>query len=184
MTMRKNWILIITISILCFGCSDNNNVNILLDGSTFTRTSYIIDTPVDGNSDGIFSNDLMLENFCFDLSLGFNESTTTSIPTNDVFLLNVVDDGNGNLNQQLNCAHGDGPGMDYVIKENIIEFYRNDELRYSGEISSDGNTITIHLDSEHLFAFTLWFDPQNQILNQDGSITNYVGDATVIYTRQ
>lgn len=182
----KKIILTLFLSSFIYSCTSNDNLSntISLEGAIFTRSSYVLETPVDGNNDGVFSNDLMEENFCFDLNLRFNAQTTSSIPTNDVFLLNVVDDGNGNLIQQMNCAHGDGPGMDYTIEDNVVSFSRNDEFMYSGVISADGNTITINFDSEDLFAFTLWFNPENEILNPDGTITNYVGSAVVTYTRQ
>lgn len=184
--MRKITFILLLLSSFILSCSSNDDLPTLvsLDGATFTRSSYILETPVDGNGDGIFSNDLMEENFCFDLNLRFSAETTSSIPTNDMFLLNIIDDGNGNLTQQVDCGHADGPGMDYTIEDNVVSFSRNDELLFSGIISPDGNTITINFDSEDLFAFTLWFNPQNKILNQDGTITNYVGNAVVTYTRQ
>lgn len=182
----KNLILTLFLATTLTSCTSNDNtLNIpTIEGSTFTRSSYIIETPVDANGDGVFSTDLMEENFCFELNLGFNEETTTSIPTNDMFLLDVTDDGNGNMTQSLRCGHGDGPGMQYsMIEENIVYFYYSDNLNFTGILSDDGNTITIDLENRFLYGFN-FFTASNKILNQDGSITEYNGDAIVTYTRQ
>ena len=181
----KKIILTLFLSSFIFSCTSNDSLPdpISLEGAVFTRSSYILETPVDANGDGVFSNDLMAENFCFDLNLRFNTETTSSIPTNDVFMLDVVDDGNGNLIQSLNCAHGDGPGMQYTIEDNIVSFYFNNNFYYSGMISDDETTITINLENSFLWVFN-WNTPRNKILNSDGSITDYSGGAVVTYTRQ
>lgn len=75
---------------------------------------------------------------------------------------------------------GDGPGMDYTLTENVIQFYFNDDLNYTGVLSADGNTITIQVPNRHIFPFV----NNNRILNSDGSVTNYEGGATLVYTRQ
>ena len=182
----KKLIYTLFLATLLSSCNSNDNeMNVAsLEGSLFTRSSYVIETPVDANGDGIFSTDLMEENFCFELNLGFNEETTTSIPTNDMFLLDIIDDGNGNMTQSLRCAHGDGPGMQYTIIEgNIVNFYYSDNINFTGILSDDGNTITINLENRFLYGFN-FFTASNKILNQDGSITEYNGDAIVVYTRE
>lgn len=181
----KKIILTLFLSSFILSCTSNDNlpVPISLEGAVFTRSSYVLETPVDANRDGIFSNDLMEENFCFDLNLRFNSETTSSIPTNDVFMLDIIDDGNGGMMQSLNCSHGDGPGMNYIIEDNVVSFYFNNNFYYSGIISDDATTITINLENSFLWVFN-WNVPRNKILNPDGSITDYSGGAIVTYTRQ
>lgn len=121
------------LAILLSNCNSNDNeMNIAsLEGSLFTRSSYVFETPVNAYGDGIFSTDLIEENFCFELNLDFFEETITSIPTNDLFLLDIIDDGNGNMTQSLRCGHGDGPRMRYsIIEENIVYFYYNDNINF------------------------------------------------------
>ena len=181
--MKKSIFLFASSLLLLTNCNSNTDDPIILEGSTFIRSSFIIEIPVDANGDGVASTDLMQENYCFDLTLGFLEEMTTSIPTNDLIHLSVEGDGNGNLIQSLDCSHGDGPGMQYKMTDNLVEFYFSDNLNYTGVLSDDGNTITINVENRHLFPFN-FFTPSDEILNPDGSITNYTGDAIIVYTRQ
>jgi hypothetical protein len=181
--MKKN-ILLFFASILCLACNSNDNALNApsIDGSIFTRSSYVIETPVDGNGDGIFSNDLMQENFCFDLQLNFGASQTTSNPTHDLFLLRINTDLSGDLSQFASCSHFDGTPMVFNQIDDTVEFSYNGDVKFTGILSSDGNTLTFNFSNDLLWAFNFNI-PDNQILNQDGSITGYDGDAIVTYTR-
>lgn len=163
-------------------CVPDNPPSIL--GKTYFRSGFEIDTAVDVNGDGIFSNDLMQEQLCSDLSLGFGEDLRVSNPTHDAVSLYVDDDGNGNLSQRMVCSHADGTANTYMqVGETIKFFYNGNELQFTGTLSQDETTITFEFPNDLLFGFN-FFDDGNEILLQDGSVLEYEGGAVVTYTLQ
>jgi hypothetical protein len=162
-------------------CVPDNPPSVL--GRLYLRSSYIIDTPVDVDGDGIFSTDLMEEQLCFDLSLNFDESFRVSNPTFDAVSLYVDDDGNGNLSQRMNCSHADGTANTYIQVGNTIKFFYGNDLQFTGTLSANETKLTFTFPNELLFGFN-FFEASNRILNQDGTITEYEGDAVVTYTLQ
>jgi hypothetical protein len=190
------FIIIASSIISCSNDDDNNEIDTIaesprlptvLDGSIFKRTSYIIETPMDGNGDGIYNTDLMLEVSCFPPELVFDADGTTFPGPDYDFYLNTVnqDDPNAPF-QVLRCRHADGILLNWDLTENILTYSStfNQIIRLypnTGELSSDGNTLTFVYDEGH--SFWSWDVLNWGILNPDQSISPMTGKLTLIYTR-
>ena len=169
----KNVILIIISIFTLVGCSSDDE-DFLLEGETFVLTSYKIESPVDLNGDGVFSTELLNENNCVSgQSLRFQDGKVD--PVLDILLtLDVGNDNNNNLIQIASCLI-----IDYVAKPQYdrngntvtIAFEGSDVVHAIGQII--GNTIQFSVE-----AFS-----SNQILNSDGSITDYSGLFELTYER-
>lgn len=185
--MKKIITTLLAIGLLMTSCSNSDDTpsnTISLEGSLFLRSGFVIDTPVDANGDGVYSNDLMTEKLCYDLQMNFREDLKVSNPTHDAISLYVTDDGNGNLTQTINCTHADGLPTNYkLINGNVVEFTYGNGLEFTGVLSADGNTLTFNFPNELLFGFN-FFNSSNRILREDGTIEAYNGGAVVTYTRQ
>ncbi len=180
----KKLILIIFLGIIIYSCTSDNTIDIpTVEGSTFLRTGYVLESAVDANGDGVFSKDLMEEGACISDGLRFREDKTVFNPTASFLSLNVIDDGNGNLIQKLRCSHADGTFPTYTEKDNIINFLFNGEIAFTGLLSNDGNTLTFTFPNELLYGFNLSIGG-NDILKQDNTVEEYQGNAIVTYIRQ
>lgn len=166
--------------ILLLGCTSNDTESSipLVDGSTFSRTSFVIQTPIDGNNDGFFNLDVLLERNCSSDNMSFNSGETVVIPTFSPILLNAQDDGSGNLSQSLHCLIADGFYPTYEQDGYDIKYYYDQELAMTGILSDDGNTITFNLKSDQIIFGT------RQIVDPNGVSAQYNGDVTITYTRQ
>lgn len=154
----------------------DNPLSIL--GSTWTRTSFIIQTTIDGNGDGIFSNELLDESSCETTILKFKDDFKADNPVFDTVFLDVDDDGNGNLSQRVDCLTGDGLLPSYTQNGTIITFCYSGELEFIGTLSLDGQTLVFDLPYEKLF-FT-----NNNVLKPDGTIEAFQGNGLITYTLQ
>ena len=110
---------LIASAILCFlllSCHSDDDTNSPLAGQTYVITSYLLDTTMDFNGDGISSNDLLIEtplfsplwldvfNDCLDIgSLRF-EDQGIACPFGGGLILDVEEDDNGELIQIAGCA--------------------------------------------------------------------------------
>lgn len=186
----KNLIIILFLAVIQYGCTSNNNsINIpSIDGATFVQTSYVLETAFDINGDGLFSNDIYEEITCGTDAMRFNFGETVWNPTHSIVSLRVTDDGNGNLSQTAFCGHLDGSLPTYSQVENQITIEYTGSASFAGVVvtgilSDDGDTLTFNFSNDLLWAFNFNI-PENQILNQNGSITEYESGAIVTYTRQ
>ena len=199
----KKFTLFFIISLLIFNCSDNEtNVDdeFVLLGSIYRRTSFIIEIPIDVNLDGVSSNDVLEESItCISaanpLQFGlFRNDNQVRNPTFNSIRLSVNQEGGfgGELMQRDPCFNSSViTGVDsiltYELTDNIINFYSRftNELLFIGVLSEDRNTITIDIPNELILGinpdsniFTV-----NEILREDGTVEEYTGGATLIYTR-
>lgn len=146
-------------------------------GSSWSRTSVTIETPIDGNGDGVFSNELLAEMNC-SAGFTFRDDFIASNPTYDNFFLEVIDDGNGNLSQQIACGTGDGLLPTYTQEGNTVRLCYSGTVEYTATLSNNEQTMTFVLTSQSVF-FSF-----NEILRTDGTVEAYQGNVTMIYTRQ
>ncbi|WP_298424932.1 hypothetical protein [uncultured Kordia sp.] len=147
-------------------------------GSTWARTSFIIATELDGNGDGIFTNDLDIETTCSADLLTFGTNFKAGNPTYHTVSMEVNDDGNGNLSQGIGCLIGDGLFPNYSQEGNIVSFCYSGELAFTATLSDDEQTLTFNFTYEEMFF------PNNTILKQDGTVETLQGNVTIVYTRQ
>ncbi|WP_430412456.1 hypothetical protein [Kordia sp.] len=147
-------------------------------GTTWLRTTVIIENDIDGNGDGIFSNDLMVESTCGTAVLQFRDDFTANNPMFNNFFLDVDDDGNGNLSQTVDCLIGDGIFPNYTQDGNVISFCYSGELAFTATLAADEQTITFNLDYED------YFFNNNNILNADGTVAVFQSNVIITYTRQ
>lgn len=146
-------------------------------GTSWLRTSVTIETPIDGNGDSVFSNELLTETTC---SAGFlfRDDFLASNPTFDNFFLTVLDDGNGNLSQQISCGIGDGLLPTYTQETNTVRFCYSGILEFTATLSNNEQTMTFVLPAQSIFFSS------NEILKEDGTVESYQGNVTIVYTRQ
>ncbi len=147
-------------------------------GSTYLRTSFIIETAVDANGDGEYSFDLKDEGLCGADPMRFESDFQVWNPESSFVSLNVT-----NGIQTITCSHADGTFPIYIQTGTNIDFCFGGEIRFSGTLSDNENTLTIQLPYEQLYGFFL-AGGGNDILLPDGTIEQYEGSATIIYTRQ
>ncbi|MBC8753690.1 hypothetical protein H2O64_03355 [Kordia sp. YSTF-M3] len=147
-------------------------------GSTWLRTSFIIETDIDGNGDGIFSNELLDESSCGTVILRFLDNFKADNPVLNNMYLDVDDDGNGNLSQRVDCLIGDGLFPFYTQNGNIISFCYLGQLEFIGTLSTDGQTLVFDFPYEDLF-FT-----NNSVLKPDGTVEAFQGNGIITYTLQ
>lgn len=147
-------------------------------GSTWIRTSFIIQTEVDGNGDGIFSNELLDETSCGAVILRFLDSFKADNPIYNNMYLDVDDDGNGNLSQRIDCLTGDGLLPNYSQDGNIISFCYSGQLEFIGTLSADGQSLVFDFPYDDLF-FT-----DNSVLKPDGTVEAFQGNGVITYTLQ
>ncbi|KAB8155327.1 hypothetical protein EZY14_005420 [Kordia sp. TARA_039_SRF] len=147
-------------------------------GTTWQRTSFVIESPIDGNNDGVYSTELEDEYNCQADPLVFGTDFRTKNPTLNNVMFQVMDDGNGNLSQLINCLIGDGLLVNYTQDGNTINYCFNGNFLFSGTLSDDNQSLTFN------FPFEGFFFPDNPILQPDGSTENYQGGAVITYTLQ
>jgi hypothetical protein len=149
-------------------------------GSTWLRTSFIIQNAIDGNGDGVYSTDLEDEYTCAADPLFFRDTFIANNPTFDNVMFQVTDDGNGNLTQVISCLIGDGIFPNYSQEGNIVRFCYSGELEFTGTLSDNEQTLTFVFENSDIF----FQNTGNPILQADGTTVDYQGNATIIYTRQ
>lgn len=147
-------------------------------GSTYFRTGFILETAVDANNDGAYSFDLKDEGLCSADPLTFSTNFTVWNPESSFVSLQVLND-----TQAMFCSHADGTSPVYIKTENNVDFCFGGEIRFSGTLSDNENTLTIQLPYDQLYGFFL-AGGGNDILLPDGTIEQYLGGATIVYTRQ
>lgn len=158
---------------------DQNNPPPIM-GSVWARTSFLIETELDGNGDGIFTNDLEIETTCDADFMTFGTNFQAGNPTFHNMFVEVEDDGNGNLSQTFSCLIGDGLFPFYTQDGNIITFCYSGEVAYTATLSTDEQTLTFVFPKDDIFFQNI----PTTILKQDGTIEELQGDVTLIYTRQ
>ncbi|MEP0262541.1 hypothetical protein [Dokdonia sp.] len=180
-------LLSILICLLFVSCNSDDTDNSPLSGQTFVITSYVIETDVDLNGDGVFSNDLILENFisegiyfdtfndCLEAGQLYFEEEGIACPFASMPIFIVEDTALGEPEQIAICALFLCDGFsDYSINDDTIEFSFEDEIFKQGVFLN--NTITITFSQDELETF--------ELLNNEGTILSYNGSLTVTYTLQ
>lgn len=181
-------LLLVALGCLLFlSCNSDDINNSPLSGQTFVITSYVIEADVDLNGDGVFSNDLILEN---SISTGINFETFSSCleagqlrfleegiacPFASLPIFIAEDNNIGETEQLAICALFLCDGFsDYSINDDMIAF------SFDGNVYKQGvfmdNTITIAFSQNEFEAF--------ELLNHEGTILPYNGSLTVTYTLQ
>jgi len=175
---------------VCFlfvSCNSDDTNNSPLSGQTFVITSYVIETDVDLNGDGVFSNDLIFENFipegyifetfndCLEAGQLHYVEEGIACPFASIPLFIVEDNNIGETEQLAICAILLCDGFsDYSIIDNRITF------SFEGEVFKQGvfinNTITVIFSQDELITF--------QLLNNEEVVLPYNGSLTITYTLQ
>ena len=160
-----------------FSCNSDDDNASAIEGSRFELINFVIESDIDLNGDGIFSNDLVTEDgSCLVESLTFNENRVNS-PLELTLSPRVILNGNNVPVQSSVCAINDFFALpEYEQSGNRILISFNGNLHVSGELSDDDNTLT--------FMYSDLFERfDNAILREDGSIENYEGGAVAVYRR-
>lgn len=178
----KKTILIAFLPILLIGCESNGISSFpSIDGGVFIRTSYILETPIDANGDGVFSTDIILEQDCGADAMIFTPGETVANPLFNDMGFTVTTDSNGVKTQNISCLIADGIYPTYQQIDNEVYLLYGEVLEIVGEISSDGSQITFHVPREKLIGMNIG---GNALLQSDGSIVQYEGGALLVYDRQ
>lgn len=150
--------------------------------SQWQNISFVVETPIDANGDGVFSNDLLEESLCTASLIQFRDDFKASHPMYDPISLYVHDDGNGNLTQEIEC-NGiiDGLFPIYTQEQNTVYFCYSGQIEFTGTLSNNETILTIELPYELLFGFRV--PNGNQILRQDGTVESYQNGAILTYER-
>lgn len=164
-------LLLILIGLSVVACSsEEEQFNSILEGRSYSLTEFNIEIPVDGNNDGVYSTNLIEEDNsdCFGLNtLGFRDGKSG-------FLLEYggeyyID----NLNQQqVGCYVLDyfSEGPNYSVNEDqTIVIIGNNELKIEG-------------DNLTFLTTTQDFVNVGVVLNEDGTITEYEGSITLVFS--
>ncbi|SNR93967.1 hypothetical protein [Dokdonia pacifica] len=178
--------------ILCLlGCllflscsSDNENTNSPLAGLNYSISSFRLDTPMDFNGDGQFSNDLLIEtplfsplwldvfNDCLSINSLRFDAGGIACPFGDL-LLEVMEDENEDLIQISICVVLSCEGYTrYTIVDDRIIFSFGNDIVKDGLFLDD--TIIITFSEEEISTF--------EFLQNDGTILTYNGPVTIEYT--
>ena len=169
--------------LLFLSCSSDDTSSPLA-GQTYIITSYQLDTPMDFNGDGIFSNDLLIEtplfsplwlqvfNDCLDIGSLLFEERGIACPFGSI-LLEVEEDDTKTLIQTAICAVLSCEGYTrYTIVDDRIIFSFGNDIVKDGLFLDD--TITITFSEEEILPL--------EFLQSDGTILTYNGPITVTYT--
>ncbi|MFT5892022.1 MAG: hypothetical protein ACI9Y7_002129 [Dokdonia sp.] len=180
---------LIASTILCFlllSCNSDDDTNSSFVGQTYVITSYLLDTTMDFNGDGISSNDLLIEtplfttelqlevfNSCLDIeSLRF-EDEGVACPFGGELFLDVEEDDNGQFIQTVICTVLNCLGFTgYSIYGDTIVFSVDGEIIKEGTFLNNTMTFTFSPNEINSFEF----------LQNDGTILTYNGSVTIIYS--
>ncbi|WP_046759216.1 hypothetical protein [Kordia jejudonensis] len=151
-------------------------------GSQWNAVSFVIETPVDGNGDGVFSTDLFEESSCTISPIIFRDDFKATNPLFVPISLRLLDDGNGNLVQNIDC-NGiiDGLFPTYSQEQDIVYFCYSGQIEFTGTLSNNDQTLTIEFTNDLLFGFNI--TGGNQLLRQNGTVESYEGGAIVTFER-
>jgi hypothetical protein len=160
---------------------DSTSVPAVL-GNSYLRTSYVLQTPVDGNGDGTFSTDLYQEFTCSTARLTFQATGAVQNPLNSVVFVQVVTDFNQVPTQSITCVEENGLPTQFEQSDSEIRILLSGDVQALGELSSDGSTITFTIPRSGLTGF----GPagSDNILDSNGNAISYNGNAVITYTRQ
>jgi hypothetical protein len=167
---------------------DSNLTNSII--SQFLLKDFILEEAMDLDNNGIFNTNLVNEIYCEQI-VNFRATfyENCRMPSIEFFIgpfLEVIFLDNGNSYQSYYCGHFDGDYTFFDFNDNTIDFYgRSDEPKYVGELSDDGNILTIALQPGQLASFS--FNPNDQCcnnyINQSGEIESYEGGAIVVFEK-
>jgi hypothetical protein len=179
---------LIASTILCFlllSCNSDDDTNSSLAGQTYVVTSYLLDTAMDFNGDGVSSNDLLIEtplfsplwldvfNDCLDIGNLRFEDEGIACPFGGGPFLDVEEDDNGQFIQTAICVIVNCLGFtEYSISGDTIVFSVDGEVIKEGVFLN--NTMTFTFSPSEVSSFNF--------LQNDGTILTYNGSVTIIYT--
>ena len=179
MTMKKLLGLFL-LSLVLISCDDDPGPAPSVHFSTFVRTSYVLQNPVDIDGDGFFSSNVLGEFPCPAEKLVFTPNEAVENPLHSGIGFEVFQ-ANGDLFQAIVCRTFDGLRTNYTQNEYSIVFFVEDEAFLVGRLSEDGNQITFDVPRDELFGM---IGGKDQILDANGIITDYERNAIITYTRE
>lgn len=154
---------------------EDNIMATSIEGKTYELTSYVIENNVDLNGDNVFSLDLLEEDAnCFVDELFFDENNLFWPPNRSTIAFTIE-----NGSQSFYCVQPDSGQLIYSQEEDVINVINNEQLHYSGVLTDDYNTLTFVIPFQYLFGFG--FFGENDYLDENGMIQEYVGNATLTY---
>jgi hypothetical protein len=159
----------------------NTGIVPMVDGVSFWHTGVVLQIPIDANGDGIFSQNMLDEGGCGTSAMNFSEGESVADPLSSSNALRIETDSNGELFQFIQCSIGDGIRPTYVQNEDQIILFFGEEMHLTGVLSEDGREIVFEVSKEEAMGYYIG---NNDVLNADGSITDYNGNVQLIYTRQ
>lgn len=179
----KKLIYLFLICLTLNACSSNDDPSVpAVLGNSYVRTSYVIQTQVDGNGDGTFSTDLLQEANCPTARLLFQATGAVQNPLNSVVMVQVVTDFNQAQVQSINCVEESGAPTQFEQNDSEVRILLLGEVQATGVLSADGTELTFTIPRSNLTGF----DPtgSDNILDANGNIVSYTGNAVITYTRQ
>ncbi len=150
-------------------------------GREYMVTSYLYDIPFDLNNDGMYSNDILDEAGCYVSTIEFDENDSALNMLSQFANATVTTDVNGNLVQSSGCTFSDGAKLTCLKNGQAIILNFNNAIVYEGTSSSNDSVITFTIPYETLRQYHLGY---HNILNEDGTITNYEVPVTITFELQ
>lgn len=183
----KKIILLFLASLLLISCEIENKIVLEDDvqedvpcdfqGRTYTLTSYLYEIPVDLDNDQVYSNEIIDQTNCLVSVMPFDDSDRACDMLSQFASARIIDN-NGNLTQGSGCINSDGAGLTCFKNGDEIKLTFSGNTVYSGTISDNGNVLTFVVPDATLRGYH-W--GSHNILNEDGTVTNYDGNVTLQY---
>lgn len=148
---------------------DDDPVDDNLVGRTYLLTAFQIESEIDLNNDGNFTNDFIVETGCYqNETIFFDDETSLTVFSTSFLELFVDVDINGNVTQEATCVMEEETSMSsYVVDGNVITIdgiegiISNTQIiftvpdGYFGELISDDGTGSFEILEDVTFTYTL-----------------------------
>lgn len=179
------------LSMVSCSSSDDTSAPATIGGLTYEVESVFIDVPIDVNNDGIWSNNLMEEvPECFTRTIRFLGSGKADNPAvNNVISFAVNFDFSGNPTSQSAACRPitNFPLTNFTQAGNAISLFNDGSPVFIvGTASADLSRVEFDFTFQNFAAqsFNGTTVPRNEILNQNGTVTEYTGNIRLVYRRQ
>ena len=172
----NRFITVVVLALMMFNCASDDEIVVdELDGKFFRLTRFAIETAVDINDDGIFSNDLLLElniDHCINSNgIRFRDRQVNGI-IEYIPMLEILDENTANSRYDIGCGVIDYFALiDYSVENNTV-LIGGGENPFVGAI--DENTISFNLSSLLFFSI--------KIIDEEGMIQNYDDTVDLTFT--